>query len=365
MAVVLDERHETLRLGGVGGTVRVDGAAGTEPAFIRRKPGVVDFEDIPVGAIVHARVHRIHGLLDKGDQLAPVQVVSAGGRTLTFVDADPDTITASTGSFIADGYRPGMRVIVAGTGSNNGTFLIMAVSALVLILDPVETLAAEGPLSGGETLDGTPTLAQPYRFELAPFPDLPTSPAAVAGARSLKRIIIVPSAAAGAGSEVVQVTPTFAAFSPVQRGALIQAGKSVHSLPMPGGALEPRDRNILRFRWTGTEESAEILGNPAGGTTLENTIWAPANPHVNLAPGSIRITLPSSGLLIRDDGKGRLVSESGQAGPAGDGVVDYVTGAFKLRFDNAETGNVLADYERDCPYEALNVDLSWDVQMAQ
>lgn len=53
--------------------------------------------------------------------------------TATFADANPDTVTRAAGSFITDGLKPGMRVIIAGavTLANNGTFIRVAtVSAL-------------------------------------------------------------------------------------------------------------------------------------------------------------------------------------------------------------------------------------------
>jgi hypothetical protein len=84
------------------------------------------------------------------EQQGATQVVAAGGRTLTFAAAD-DSITASTGSFITDGYRVGHALVVAGTVSNDGTYEIATVTALVITT--VEALTNEGPLSTGETLD--------------------------------------------------------------------------------------------------------------------------------------------------------------------------------------------------------------------
>ena len=48
---------------------------------------------------------------------------------------------------------------VAGTASNNGTFTITVVTALVITVS--SGFAAEGPLSGGETLDATASLIDP------------------------------------------------------------------------------------------------------------------------------------------------------------------------------------------------------------
>lgn len=86
------------------------------------------------------------------------QVTASGGRTLTFAAAG-DTVTASSGSFVSDGYKIGMRLVVAGTTSNNGTFAIVNVSATVITV--AAGFADEGPLSATATLDGLATIAEP------------------------------------------------------------------------------------------------------------------------------------------------------------------------------------------------------------
>ena len=81
-------------------------------------------------------------------------VTASGGRTLTFADDDPDTITASSGDFVSEGYVHGMALTVAGTTNNNGTFIIDTVDATSLTLISSEALVAEGPLSSTATLAG-------------------------------------------------------------------------------------------------------------------------------------------------------------------------------------------------------------------
>lgn len=83
------------------------------------------------------------------------QVTASGGRTLTWADADPDTITASSGDFTSDGFAAGMTLTVAGTSNNNGTFKIASVTSTVITLEAGEALTAEGPLSATATLDAT------------------------------------------------------------------------------------------------------------------------------------------------------------------------------------------------------------------
>lgn len=91
------------------------------------------------------------------------QVSAAGGRTLTFANSgSADTITASSGSFVSDGYYAGMLVTIAGTSSNNMTTGKLAtVSATVLTFGADTSLVNEGPLSATATLNATPTLLDP------------------------------------------------------------------------------------------------------------------------------------------------------------------------------------------------------------
>lgn len=91
------------------------------------------------------------------------QVTAAGGRTLTFANSgSADTITASSGSFVSDGYKAGMIVTIAGTTSNNVTTgKLASVSATVLTFGADTTLANEGPLSATATLNATPTITDP------------------------------------------------------------------------------------------------------------------------------------------------------------------------------------------------------------
>jgi hypothetical protein len=82
---------------------------------------------------------------------APAGVVS-GTPTLTFaeVGATGDTITRSAGSWITDGFIPGMVITVAGTVSNNVTGPISSLTATVLTMGTTD-LVAEGPVAGTVT----------------------------------------------------------------------------------------------------------------------------------------------------------------------------------------------------------------------
>jgi len=101
------------------------------------------------------------------DATDATQITAAGGRTLTFAEggASADTVTASTGSFITDGYAAGMTLVVAGTSSNNGSYNIDSVTATVITIDNVtDDFAAEGPISATSTLDANGYFIAPTLF---------------------------------------------------------------------------------------------------------------------------------------------------------------------------------------------------------
>ncbi len=74
---------------------------------------------------------------------------AAADRTFTFTSS-VNTITASSGSFINDGYEYGDSLIVTGTSSNNGTYTITTITATVITVS--QNLVNEGPLSATATI---------------------------------------------------------------------------------------------------------------------------------------------------------------------------------------------------------------------
>jgi hypothetical protein len=89
------------------------------------------------------------------------QVTASGGRTLSFANVGAaDTITASSGSFITDGYKAGMLVTIAGSASNNMTTgQIVSVTATVISFGATTSLTNEGPVSATTTLNATAPIA--------------------------------------------------------------------------------------------------------------------------------------------------------------------------------------------------------------
>lgn len=86
------------------------------------------------------------------------QVTAAGGRTLTFAASD-DSITASSGDFDSDGFKPGMLLTVDNTSNNDGTYTIATVSATKITV--TGSLTDEGALSSSATLDATAPISDP------------------------------------------------------------------------------------------------------------------------------------------------------------------------------------------------------------
>ncbi len=70
-----------------------------------------------------------------------------GGPGLTFADANPDTITRDAGDWTADGFRVGDVIVVSGTVSNNGSFVLAGVATTVLTLSTGDVLVAEVAVS--------------------------------------------------------------------------------------------------------------------------------------------------------------------------------------------------------------------------
>ena len=86
-------------------------------------------------------------LPDTNVRLTLVEYETSVTDNMTFADADPDTITRASGSWITDGFVAGDEVDVSGSASNDGTYIVASVAASVLTLHAAETLAAEGPVS--------------------------------------------------------------------------------------------------------------------------------------------------------------------------------------------------------------------------
>lgn len=107
-------------------------------------------------------------------RLETLSVVDTGSVAL---GASGTAYTRSTGSFWADGFRPGMELIASGfsEGVNNDYAVVVAVDALALTID--QTLVAEVEGAGKriqvglprgrswENLDFTPTTGSPYVSE--------------------------------------------------------------------------------------------------------------------------------------------------------------------------------------------------------
>lgn len=68
--------------------------------------------------------------------------------TLTFADADPDTITRAAGSFVSDGVETGMSVVPVGTASNDARrYRVAGVAASTLTLDADDVVVAEASVA--------------------------------------------------------------------------------------------------------------------------------------------------------------------------------------------------------------------------
>jgi|CXWL01.1.fsa_nt_gi hypothetical protein len=247
---------------------------------------------------------------------------------------------------------------------------------------PTELKGAAG-LFGVELSDGGAAAGatQPYRFELAQPPaDFTVGGATFARPRTRQRVLV----ADGRGHFWVnQEVPAFAAFAPVQDGALVQCGRKEHMLPMPGNNVPAGATFLLRFRWVATAVVAEVQASPPMTPGVPDGIrrsfrgqLGNLTPNSRIAPGSVvfTATVTALALTIRDDGLGRLVGirrdANGNVTATADGLINYLTGQWSLDFGppppataivpDAAT-NISASYEHSCPYLPLDVHLEWDV----
>ena len=88
-------------------------------------------------------------------QKTSVTATQVALSTISFQDADPDTITRGSGDFTADGFVHGMSITVAGAANaaNNGTFIVDTPGTTVMTLIASETLTTEGT-GAAVTIDG-------------------------------------------------------------------------------------------------------------------------------------------------------------------------------------------------------------------
>lgn len=70
----------------------------------------------------------------------------SGSYNLTFADTNPDTILGG-GNFIADGFVTGMRLLPAGTVSNNAYYWANTVAPGTITLIPTDAVVVEGPVA--------------------------------------------------------------------------------------------------------------------------------------------------------------------------------------------------------------------------
>lgn len=90
-----------------------------------------------------------------GTALAPVTQGAlkfglGSAKTLSFATAGSvNTINAVSGNFTTDGFVAGNSIIVTGTTSNDGTYLLTAVAALTLTITPAQPFVTETSISTG------------------------------------------------------------------------------------------------------------------------------------------------------------------------------------------------------------------------
>ena len=99
------------------------------------------------------------GFFDFGDATTYATYTPTAATAATTISTTaPDQITRATGDFAKDdGWRAGMKVTLALSGTQDGTYTIESISADGLAITTVETTIATEAGSGDETLAGAVT----------------------------------------------------------------------------------------------------------------------------------------------------------------------------------------------------------------
>jgi len=147
-------------------------ALAQELNFFRSMVLVQDVQDSDEAAVYRDQLNAyetenerfVYGRCNIADRLPQAEMSHTlarmqGNPNLTFaeVGASADTVTRSSGSWIADGFAVGMWVVITGTAGNNVSGVIASLSATVLTFGTTPDLAAEGPV-GNVTVVAYPAL---------------------------------------------------------------------------------------------------------------------------------------------------------------------------------------------------------------
>lgn len=79
-------------------------------------------------------------------------ITLASTGNLSFANANPDTITRASGSWITDGVASGDIITITGSVSNNGSYTVASRSATVITLTATDSLTAEGAVAAIATV---------------------------------------------------------------------------------------------------------------------------------------------------------------------------------------------------------------------
>ena len=124
-----------------GQSIKVDGAvnAGNKGTWRIASLTATTLTLTPDATLADENVS-VQGTASDGEVIPNVTIVAGaamtGNAALTFdaVTAAQDTIERSEGNWLADGFRPGMKIKVSGSAHNNGEFEVVDVTATTLTL---------------------------------------------------------------------------------------------------------------------------------------------------------------------------------------------------------------------------------------
>lgn len=120
---------------------------------------VIDSKEAIINTISTTTTDGVIEVLKIGDDVGG-NVSMSGTPNLNFADANPDTITRTTGSWIDDGFIAEMSISITSSTNNNNTFVIGTVTATTLTLTVVDALTVESGTAGVSVV-GTPSPNNP------------------------------------------------------------------------------------------------------------------------------------------------------------------------------------------------------------
>ncbi len=264
-----------------------------------------------------------------------------------------DTITRSSGNWIAEGFRAGQSIAISGTALNNGTWRIASLTATTLTLTPDAGLIGEvtgsGDVIAGPAMTGAPTLTFDAVLQGQDTIERSSGSWIADGFRPGMKIMVKGSARNDGEYEIVDVTPTTLTLVGNLIGTLFDdtledeenAGNVVVTAAEDGKAFE-----IIGNAGAVTKSTQPGSGVGIAGSFSMNVIDAETNAYVRETTVRVAEDLVISAktpATILSVGASLLASSgSGKANLAGQASYNNITNETRAFIDDATISGPIA-----------------------